>query len=390
MTLIRVLYLAPQDEGDLPGLPRGTATIHRCADLADLLGRALAGSAEVAVLSPRSAGIDAVALSRLRATGCRVVGLRGPEDQWQQWGVPAVDRTAPELLAACQERAPRQLPVPVEPISHPAGRIVCIWGPPGAPGRTTVAGLLAASAAQVQSVLLVDADLAGGQWAMLSGQAVWRSGLILASRRAAAGSLRPGDIGALAKPYRGFTVLSGIGDPNRWAEVDPTDLRAVLAVAAHGYDLVVVDVAADVRAPHPALAAHWAHDVAAVGRAALEVADLTVAVLRADPMGVQRFASWWPMVADAGTQLLVVANGCDRVPSELGRVLGALGWTEPAVAVPMHPTVQVSELRLAVARKLGRHEEPAAEAKGRQSSRSWTRKMVRGSLKYGNQGASRV
>src|SRR3954447_4820088 len=50
------------------------------------------------------------------------------------------------------------------------GRVVAVWGPTGAPGRSTVAVALASELAQLGvSALLVDADVYGGVVAQLLG-----------------------------------------------------------------------------------------------------------------------------------------------------------------------------------------------------------------------------
>ena len=58
---LRILVLGPQEAKT----PVDTAGVeyHRCADLPDLLGRAGAGAADGALLSPVVAGVDAVVVS---------------------------------------------------------------------------------------------------------------------------------------------------------------------------------------------------------------------------------------------------------------------------------------------------------------------------------------
>ena len=66
--------------------------------------------------------------------------------------------------------------------SRAAGRVVAVWGPAGAPGRTTVAIGVADEAARLGvSTLLADADPYGGTVAQTLGLLDESAGLALAS-----------------------------------------------------------------------------------------------------------------------------------------------------------------------------------------------------------------
>jgi hypothetical protein len=155
--------------------------LHRCYDLGDLLAVAAAGQAEAAVVAAGIRWLDRDALARLAAAGLAVVGVvpAGDEDserRLRQLGLHhvAADADPPAELvdlaraALSAEPGPTDEPpvpveVPVQQVGGPRRTLVAVWGPKGAPGRTTVAVNLAFEAAALGSeVLLVDADTYGG------------------------------------------------------------------------------------------------------------------------------------------------------------------------------------------------------------------------------------
>jgi hypothetical protein len=172
--------------------------LHRCYDLGDLLAVAAAGQAEVAVVAAGTRWLDRDALAQLTAAGLAVVGVAsaGDEDserRLRQLGLlhVASDADPPEALVdraraaladdpgdPAEPPAPDQVPAP--PDSDARRIVAAVWGPKGAPGRTTVAVNLAFEAAAIGGeVLLVDADTYGGAVA----HAIIRRTLMLRGRR---------------------------------------------------------------------------------------------------------------------------------------------------------------------------------------------------------------
>jgi hypothetical protein len=153
--------------------------LHRCYDLGDLLAVAAAGQAEAAVVAAGTRWLDHDALARLAAAGLAVVGVAptGDEDserRLRQLGLHHVgaDTDPPAALVDLTRAALSAEPAPSPPGPPDApppptttSRTSCspVWGPKGAPGRTTIAVNLAFEAAPlVGEVLLVDADTYGG------------------------------------------------------------------------------------------------------------------------------------------------------------------------------------------------------------------------------------
>jgi MinD-like ATPase involved in chromosome partitioning or flagellar assembly len=338
---LRVLVLAPDRPASaaVPGLE-----LHTCADLPDLLGRAGAGAADAALISPRVAGVDAVAVARLRALACpplALVSAAGDVDLAHRIGLTdcialPVD---PQVL---QSVLAQEAPTAAANAGPRDGRVIAVWGPPGSPGRSTVVALLAVGAQRAgNSVAIIDADMAAPQWGLLADGPITGSGLIVASRRAAAGRA---DVSDLMQPLGPAISLLGFApEPDRWVEVAPSGAAAVLDATASLADVVLVDLPADIRAAHPAYDIGWAHDAAAFPRAVLAAADEVVAVLAADPLGVHRFAAWWPMLLGQAEPDVLVANrvgmarGGRRPREQLEAVIGAIGSAAPVVEVPWEP-----------------------------------------------------
>lgn len=333
------------DRGDM-----GVRVVRRCVDLADLLAAAASGTARVVIVSADLRRLDREALARLADAGLAVVGLTGVGDEAglmrlrqlgivhvvrADWGAEAI-RDAAILAAeaftaqpqparqgqppasATPERTadphlwpiaggdrgfidPGQLiePAPpadpedglgrLDPLSTP-GRLVAVWGPTGAPGRTTVAVALAAELAHLEvATLLADADTYGGVVAQVLGLLDEAPGLAAAVRQANTGSL---DLLALARlattvgPH--LRVLTGIARADRWPELRPSGLEVVYGLARALAAVTVVDCAFCLEQDEELM-----YDTAAPRRngatlATIEMADLVVVVGSADPVGLQR------------------------------------------------------------------------------------------------------
>lgn len=249
------------------------------------------------VLSADLRRLDREALSRLAHARVAVVGLVPPGDlaaerQLAQLGVvhvlPAdstVERVSATLLVAAQQlgrpgqptaRAgspmawgdPRRaaaegaVQAPDQPAdvgtagedNAPDGRILAVWGPHGAPGRTTVAVGLAAAA-----------------------RAAGSGGLDLAALAALARTVAPG-----------LRVLTGIARSDRWLELRPSALEVVLERSRALAPFTVVDCGFCLERDE-----ELSFDTAVPRRngATLEIlqsADRVVVVGSADPVGLQR------------------------------------------------------------------------------------------------------
>ncbi|MFK0241072.1 CpaE family protein [Microbacterium sp. NPDC090281] len=181
------------------------------------------------------------------------------------------------------------LPQPVAP--H---RVIAVWGPHGAPGRSTLAIQLAVELTRTgRRTALVDADTVAPSLALLLGLSDDAPGVAAACRRAERGALDSAELTRLATTVAtgggDIEVLPGINRPNRWPELSSTRLRATLGVCREWIEDTVVDVAdafdADDEVTYD-LAGPRRH---AATSASLSEADLIIAIASADPLGISRF-----------------------------------------------------------------------------------------------------
>jgi Flp pilus assembly CpaE family ATPase len=302
--------------GALDRADHGGTVVRRCVDVSELLAVAATGTGQAALLSAELRRLDGDAVARLEAAGVAVVGLVEPGDEraadrLRQLGVRQVlpADADPEAIAQALREAvagtssagrdvadPRNaLPVlgaPTRPEEGPAGRgrVVAVWGPTGAPGRTTVAVGIADELSRLgTSTLLVDADVYGGVVAQMLGLLDESPGLAGAARLAAVGNLDAAGLVRLAWAVRPqFRVLTGLARADRWPELRPRGVAAVLEEARRLVDTTVVDCGFNLEDDE-----ELSFDTAAPRRngatlAVLEEADTVLCVSGADPVALQR------------------------------------------------------------------------------------------------------
>lgn len=291
------------------GEQRGLEVSRRCADLAELLAAAAAGLGSVAVVSTDLPGLDREAVRHLHGSGVWVVALADDRAGWTPDRVARLDVDAVvadespaavvDAVAGAVERATRgstpgvrpDVPAPEsapEPEPAAAGRLVTVWGPTGAPGRTTVALGVAAELAE-EGALLIDADPYGGTVAPAIGLLDEAPGIAAACRAAATGRLDPATLAATTPRLDGgLRVLTGISRADRWPELAPSALEDVWATARALTAWTVVDTGFGLEEDEA-----LSYDTRAPQRngatlSALRAADLVLVVGGGDPIGLQR------------------------------------------------------------------------------------------------------
>lgn len=334
---------ALRELGDYPGI----VVLKRCVDVDDLLATAAAGQADVAVVGLDAPGLDTVAVdhllhhdvrpvavvpagpqeaSRLRAgrLGVRVLVGEGDVEDLPE----AVLRAAHDPGAAAASGAADPAPASEDsllaapaPVPERDGRVVAVWGPAGAPGRSTVAaGVAAELARRGRRVLLVDADTYAASQAQQLGVLDEVSGLLSAARLATTGHLED-EVASVQRALDArLAVITGLPRPDRWREVRAGVVETLLRAARRHGD-VVVDTAAPLEG-----------DLDLTGRGGrnqvtLEVlgaADEVLVVGTADPVGLARLAralvELRESVGPVGVRVLI------------NRMRTGLGWSEGEVA----------------------------------------------------------
>jgi MinD-like ATPase involved in chromosome partitioning or flagellar assembly len=329
----------------LLGASHEVTIVRRCADLPDLVATAAAGLGTVALVSSDLRGLDLTAVMQLRSAGVTVVGIAAQGDEESerrllQLGIARVVRgnaELPDFEAALTAEAAdpafdafereldalpgnghvaepsgmrgldsspdgpaggvRDLPedgpqddVRGGPFDSDTGRVVAVWGPTGAPGRTTIAVTLATELAGLGiPTVLVDADTYGGSVAQALSFLDEAPGIAAATRAADQGTLDLPTLARMAPTVTGgLRVLTGIPKAERWPEIRPAALQRVLTVCRSLGQVVVVDCGFNLEEDE-----ELSYDTMAPRRNAatlttLAVADEVVVVGGCDPVGLQR------------------------------------------------------------------------------------------------------
>lgn len=368
--------------------------VRRCVDVIELLAVAGSGQGRVALVASGLRRLDVDAVERLGAADVVVVGVveRGDvaaEDQLRAAGVvhlvPADAEVAviasvlieavrpsaaadPDGTARAYADPAQSLPIPpgagLPPIeTEPArrGTVIAVWGPTGAPGRTTVAATLADELGRLTgSSLLVDADVYGGTVAAVLGLLDESPGLAAACRQATGRRLEPATLAALCwqlTPH--LRVLTGLPLAARWPEVRPGAIGPVLAAARGLTDFTVVDCGFCLETDE-----ELSFDTVAPRRngatlAVLDEADVVVVVGAADPIGMQRLVRGLAELRDTEVTapLWVVLNRVrggvvpGDVPGELAAALERFAGRTPAAFLPADG--KALDAALAVGRLVG-------------------------------------
>ena len=241
----------------------------------------------------------------------------GPEPSWFAHGLEAGDTVLPAGLRDSVDGSGLRTGVPDQSGVDPDGRlgvdpdgwsgvdpdgrsgvdadgrlgvIIAVWGPAGAPGRTTVALNLASELARLgRPTVLVDADTYGGCIAQSLSLLDEAPGLAAATRSADQGNL---DLVALARlapeVSPGLRVLTGIPKAERWPELRAAALEHVLTLTRRLAAFTVIDCGFSLEDDE-----ELSYDTLAPRRNAatltsLAVADQVLAVGAGDPIGLQR------------------------------------------------------------------------------------------------------
>jgi Flp pilus assembly CpaE family ATPase len=327
---IPVVTVGESQEDLVGGLERlhGPVTVvRRCAELAELLAACQSGLARAAVVAEGSQDLTASLVDRLAAVGVVIIALTdSPEERLRLRGIgvtaapSTVESTAlAESIAdavgrhACSSPAgltpgpgystgfadagaalcPEAADAESEPAPAGTGRVMAVWGPAGAPGRTLIAVNVAGElAAEGKSVLLVDADSYGASVAGVLGLLDEAAGLAQACRLADQGLLDREALLRVAVPVTAtagtFRVLTGITRADRWTELRAAALSLVLDRAREVADFIVVDTGFCLEADEELSFDTMAPRRNAATLRSLELADTVIAVGTADPVGVPR------------------------------------------------------------------------------------------------------
>lgn len=318
MNVVRLaLALEKRTEGRLLAefLDSGYEVVERVATAADLverLGERLGGRRversggaipDVVLVTASRRQLSAQLISECDRRGIRIIAFAGSDLERRHAAslglYEVLDQDAPwgeidELLTA-------GVPIPARAgqrsrlaATSGEGATIAVWGPAGAPGRTTLAINVAAEiAAAGYEVALVDVDTHSGSVAPALGLLDEAPGFAAACRLAGTDSLTVTELERIAQSYQsrraGFWVLTGLSRPTRWPELSDDRVTKALRVIREWVDYVVIDTGFSLETDEEVSSDLFAPRRNAATVAAVREADHVVAVGCADPVGMSRF-----------------------------------------------------------------------------------------------------
>ncbi len=361
VVLLAVPGLAQEPDLVVAAPACGVEVRRRCVDAADLLAAAATDPSAAIVVSAGLPRLSPDAVERMASGGRRLIGLAAgaaDADRLRALGIvdvvavgPTSAATMEQLAIACTGVGHGSVPLlgvwptgvwrPTAVAMHDdaaqaPGILAAVWGPMGAPGRTTIAiGLAEALAESGRRVCLVDADTYAPSVAMSLGIVEEVSGLIVACRHADNGSLTPATLAGLVRQVRpGWDVLGGLARPDRWPDLRSGALERVWAACRETFDVTVVDVGfclEDDESEGP-----WSRRRNAATLTALGSADHVVAVADASASGAARLVHTWPDLGDRapGARLTLVRNRAGGHGGAWTDAVRSAGLPSPLRAVP--------------------------------------------------------
>lgn len=310
--------------GRLERLHGPVTVVRRCTELSEVVAACQTGIARAAIIADVTADLNSSLIERMNVAEVAVVALSGEEPERARleaigafcaavdvsaeeladvvaFAVQSLDRTGPrrESLSAGYSDPGASLSVmapqdgEVDGPDGQAGRLIAVWGPTGAPGRTTVALNLAAElAAEGNETILVDADTYGASMATALGLLDESAGLAQACRLADQGLLNVPELNRVSSEViiggGRLRVLTGITRADRWPELRSFALSEVLELCQRSAAYTVIDSGFCLEADE-----ELSFDTQAPRRngatlRGLEMADSIFAIGGADAIGVPR------------------------------------------------------------------------------------------------------
>ena len=303
---MRVAFALPLEAEDRlasDAIRHGHEIVARCSSAHELASRIDAVTPDVAVVAATERHLTQSLVSICDETGVRIIALVGSELDRRHAGSLGLLESADagagwaELereLSLIPVRSEPATPPPPQPDEPPTGTVVAVWGPAGAPGRTTVAINLAAELASAGfSVALADVDTYSGSIAPALGMLDEAPGFAAACRLAGADGLSRAELERIGQRYgsgrSSFWVLTGIGRPSRWPELSTQRVEATLEQCRLWVDFTIVDTGFSLEHDEEISSDLFAPRRNAASITALREADRVIAVGSGDPVGLSRF-----------------------------------------------------------------------------------------------------
>ncbi len=367
ITVVTCAGGAPWEAPLVRGLQRpelGVHVLRRCVDHGELLGVALRDRPRAVVVAAELPWLDRELVGTLHDAGVAVVaveardGLRPAEAIGVSYWVART--VTPDELATllyrigAYEDDDDDVPASdalddaarADDRGTAAGRVVAVWGAPGAPGRTTVAAHLAVECARAgRNAVLVDADAWSASVAQLF-DLPESPAVTNAVRLAADGWPRPLDTCLHDGPH-GVRVLPGLARADLWPEVRERSWQAVLDALRTRADVAVLDLASPIDEDEELSFDRAPYRRNVMTRTALSDADAVLVVVAGDPVGLRRGIFAWrelgrelPAVAKRATLVVNRAPASARRLQECSVELERWTGERPAALLPIEPAFE--------------------------------------------------
>jgi MinD-like ATPase involved in chromosome partitioning or flagellar assembly len=303
---VRIAFALPleaEDRLSAEAVRHGHEIVARCTTAHELASRIETVAPDVAIVAATERHLTSSLVSVCDEAGVRILPLVANElDRRHASSLGLLETVA--LSAEWPELEKELSIIPVRPAKAPdlqpqpspsgTGTVIAVWGPAGAPGRTTVAINVAAElAAAGRTVALADVDTYSGSIAPTLGMLDEAPGFAAACRLAGADSLNRRELERIGQRYgagrSGFWVLTGIGRPSRWPELSAGRIAATLEQCRSWVEFTVVDIGFSLEHDEEISSDLFAPRRNAASITALREADRVVAVGAADPVGLSRF-----------------------------------------------------------------------------------------------------
>ena len=368
----------------------------RCSGADELAGRLATASAEAVLVLATPQYLNSRLLDECDATGIRLIVI-APQPEHVRYA--RSQGIADAVVGRGQladgggwwsrlrrgERAGPAADSEPPPVDTPRvgrrGSVIAVWGPAGAPGRTSLAISIAAELADAgATVALGDADTHAASIDPSLGLLDEAPGFAAACRLAGSGALDIAEFERIAEWKRsghaGFWVLTGLGRPSRWPELTADRVTGAIAAARDWVDVLVLDTASSIEQDEELSSDLVSPRRNAATIASLRAADHVIAVGAADPIGLARYLRAHAELLETATpdRVTTVVNkvrssAIGLNPSaQIGQTLARFGGISDPVLVPWDPAAFDAALLS------GR---PLLDAAPRSPARVAVRKLVR-------------
>jgi MinD-like ATPase involved in chromosome partitioning or flagellar assembly len=307
---VRIAFALPLEAEDrlaAEAIRHGHEIVARCSTAHELASRIDAVTPDVAIVAATERHLTSNLISICDEAGVRILALVGNAMDRRQasslglFESAEIDAAWPTLekelsvLPARTTVAPEgEAELEITPKADPSGTVIAVWGPAGAPGRTTIAINVAAELASAGfSVALADVDTYSGSIAPALGMLDEAPGFAAACRLAGADGLTRAELERIGQRYgsgrTSFWVLTGIGRPSRWPELSAQRVATTLQQCRLWVDFTIVDTGFSLEHDEEISSDLFAPRRNAASITALREADRVIAVGAADPVGLSRF-----------------------------------------------------------------------------------------------------